>query len=534
MIISDLKDKHRGQAGFCLGTAPHLNRLDLDLLKDKLTIGCNQLVNVADRYALKYICFQRQTRFLEQRDTLQKTEFTTYIVPESVLSQNTNWERPAELAARICSTRTRFATPGHAESFSFDLNNCAYAGDIIALEIQLAVWMGCNPIYILGVDAEFRDKEDGYFDASSTNHSVVENSKQYVFPEMKEWLLKARDLLWARGIKIYNAAGSESSLGILPKMRLKAATGSPKIAVTSKTFSQDSYLVKELRRFFPDFVINDRGDSLKNESLVEFLRDSDAAILGTECLTADVMDQLPCFRFVSKYGVGLNNIDFDAAKRHDIEVRYRKGVNSDSVAELVVALTIMMIRKIDESIQGYRAEQWSKLPGLELAELTIGIIGYGHVGKAVVEKFSALGAARILVNDVLDFPPTPPVEFVPLDYLLSESDIVTIHIEMEPKNHHLVNADFLSEMKEGSYLLNTSRGEVVDEGALAEALLSGHLSGAAIDVYENEPTPNTKLISCPNLLTTCHVAGSSNRAIKNMGWASIEGLLELFQITPTP
>jgi len=164
--------------------------------------------------------------------------------------------------------------------------------------------------------------------------------------------------------------------------------------------------------------------------------------------------------------------------------------------------------------------------------MMIGIVGYGHVGKVVAAKFAAIGVGRLLVNDLLDFPVSPPAEFVPLEYLLAESNIVSMHVSMEERNRHLVNDVFLQKLTPGSYLINTSRGEVVNETELVAALQSGHLAGAALDVYENEPKPNPEFAQLPNLVTTCHMAGSSNRAIKNMGWASIEGLLKLFNMEP--
>lgn len=532
MKITDLRNKHCGKPVFCLGTAPHLNQLDLSLIRDAVTIGCNQLALRADELSLNYICFQREERFRQVKDSLAATRYPSFIVPESFLRPDANGEIPAALESRIAPIRTRFATPGHAEFFSFDLENCVYSGDAIAIEIQLAVWLGANPIYLLGVDAHYRNLGQPYFDNMSADNEVIERSEKYSFPDLKEWLAKVRVLLWSRGMKLLNAAGEHSSLDALPRIRLEAAVGKPKIAVTSKTFSEDPYLVKELRRYFDRVALNDWKDQLRGTKLVEFLADADGVILGTEPFTAEVIEALPCLRYVSKYGVGLNNIDFEAAKRCLMEIAYRKGLNSDSVAELTMAFALMLLRRMDDSIQGYRSGAWRKLPGRELAEITIGVIGYGHVGKVVARKFAALGVGRLLVNDLLDFPAAPPVDFVPLDYLLAESDIVTIHVDAEKRNQNFVNADFITRMKDGAMLINTSRGTVVDEAALVDALKRKKLCGAALDVFYNEPEMNPDFQTVPNLLTTCHIAGSSNRAIKNMGWTAIENLLDAFAREP--
>jgi len=377
---------------------------------------------------------------------------------------------PKSLQDRIVPIHTRFATPGHSEFFSFDLENCVYAGDSIAIEIQLAAWMGCNPIYVLGVDAEYKSPSHAYFDKTSPGKDIIEKSNRYYFPDLKEWLAKVQKLLWSRGIKLLNAAGEHGSLDVLPRIRLEAAVGNPKIAVTSKTFSKDKYLVSELGRYFSRIALNDSKDELRGDSLVEFLSDADGVILGTEPFDNEVISRLPCLRYVSKYGVGLNNIDFESAKRNNLEISFKKGVNNDSVAELTLAFTLMLLRCVDGSMQGYRSGKWKKLPGRELAEITLGIIGYGNVGRVVAQKFASLGVGRILVNDLMDLPSVPPVEMVPLDYLLSESDVVTIHVDAEKRNHHFVNKNFLGSMKKGSFLINTSRGAVVNEKDLINAL----------------------------------------------------------------
>ncbi len=532
MDISELKNIHLGQSAFCLGTAPHLNNLNLTLLKDSVTIGCNQLADIADKYNLDYICFQRDARFQQVKDRLDKTVHPNFIIPGNILSKNVNWKASEKLKDRIYPCQIRFTSPGHAEFFSFDLENCFYAGDSVAIEIQLAVWMGCNPIYVLGVDAEFSDPEQPFFDDSYESQEDRERSEKYLFSDIKQLLGKIKGLLWSKGIRLFNAAGKYSSLDVLPRVRLEAAVKKPSIAVTSKTFSKDKYLVKELKRYFSKVKINTSSTELKGETLIEFLKDADGIILGTEPFDSNTMKALPCLRFVSKYGVGINNIDFEAARRNEVEISYKKGVNSDSVAELTLAFALMLIRQIDLSISGYRSGKWKKLPGKELAEMTIGIIGYGHVGKVVAQKFAALGVSRLLANDLIDFQNNPPGEFVPLDYLLQESDIVTMHVSMEKQNYHMVNEDFINKMQRGAFLINTSRGEIIDEHAIVKALKSSYLSGIAMDVYEDEPNIKKSLLSCPNLLTTCHIAGSSNRAIKNMGWAAIEGLLKLFNMSP--
>lgn len=535
MNIAELKDKHKGKPAFCLGTAPHLKEFDLKKLAGNVIIGCNQLLLEAEKFNIGYICIHNANKLTNLHSAIESAKNSTKIIlPKKIMTEYFgNHDFDSEIAKNICNIKTRFTSPEHAEFFSFDLESCVYSVDSISIELQLAVWMGCNPIYLLGVDAEYKDTDNSFYDSTKIQQKDLERTQKYFFADLKDWLKKVHTLLWARGIRLYNAAGNHSILNVIPKMHFNAAVGEPKVAVTSKTFSQDEYLVSELKRYFPDVKLNEARGKLEGEALVDFLSDVDGMILGTESFDKDVIEKLPCLRFVSKYGVGINNIDFDAATRQLMQVTYQKGVNSDSVAELTMAFSLMLLRKIDNSVTSYRNQKWAKLPGRELAEVTVGIIGYGHVGKVVADKFSALVVGRLLVNDVLDFPVSPPQEFVPIDYLLTEADIITIHIDMENRNYHLFDEKMINRMKDGAILINTSRGGVVDENALINALNSGKLAGAALDVYEFEPDICEKLSKCPNLLTTCHIAGSSNRAIKNMGWASIEGLCKLFNIEPS-
>lgn len=529
MNLKELRNKHFGKSAFCLGTAPHLNQIDLSKIKDCVSIGCNQLINDSDKYKLDYICFKSSKRYDQFKDSLSKYNHPTYIVPESILRKYP--DRPKDVQDRLVSVNLRLTSREHTEFFSFDLENCIYADDSLALEIQLAVWLGCKVIYLLGVDGKVKNLENPYYDESiKSSKEEITKYNDYYTPDMVEWLGRVKHLLWTRNIRLYNAAGDLSALEIIPKVRYPSSLGKHTIGVTSKTFSKDDYLVRELKRYFPTVKLNNSSEKLEGDKLVDFLIDCDGMILGTEPFTQEVMKKLPCLRYVSKYGVGLNNIDFKAIKEFEIDLTYRKGVNSDSVAELTLAFTLMLLRKIDNSIQGYRTNNWSKLPGKELSEITVGLIGYGNVGKVVAQKFAALNVGRILVNDIVDIESTPPIEPVNLEFLLSESDIISLHISGEERNHKFVNANFLKQIKPGSALINTSRGEVVDEKALVKSLKKGLLSGAALDVYQTEPQINQELNELESVLTTCHIAGSSNRAIKNMGWAAIEGLMKLFNI----
>ena len=527
--IEGLKKLHNNKPIFCIGAAPHLTKLNLKLLKGHVTIGCNYLTT-AKELELDYCTYIYENR-LEALNNINNKK-TKYVVDKSLMEKFSGYKNIK--STDVYYINTKFTSPGHAKYFSENLSELAYTGNVMLLSVQLAAWLGGNPIYLIGVDAHYV-KKINYFESPLHGSSLdIQSLNKYTFNDLRGWLKRASMFLGKKETKLINAAGQYSKFDLLPKMRFRAATGCPKIAVTSKTFSQDEYLVKTLNRYFSDVKINNKSDKLIDNKLIDFLSDADGVILGTENLNKKIIENLPLLRKVSKYGVGLDNIDFEAAKNSKIDIEYSKGVNSESVAELTITLCIMLLRNIYPSmVLGYKSNKWSKLPGKELSEITLGILGYGYVGEVVAEKFSKLEVARILVYDIIDKPMKSNVEKVTKDYLLYNSDVVTLHVSMQEKNYKMVNKNFISKMKKGAFLINTARGELIDEDELVSAVEANKLSGAALDVYFNEPQINDKIRKCNNILTTCHIAGSSNQAIKNMGWSAVEGMLKLFNRTIT-
>ena len=299
------------------------------------------------------------------------------------------------------------------------------------------------------------------------------------------------------------------------------------IAVTSHSFSKNQTLRRELLARHPQVAFNETGFPLmRRDDLVALLRGHDRAITGLEVLDDAVFAAVPELRVVSKYGVGLDMIDLAAARRHGVSVRWTPGVNRQAVAELTIAFMIALCRSLVTLAQAVKTGGWTHPGGRQLSSSTVGIVGCGHVGQEVARLCRAFGAT-VLAHDIRsyeDFYRTLGVTAVTLDALLAESDIVTVHVPLDASTRGLIGRPELARLKPTAHLINTARGGIVDETALAEALAAGRLAGAAFDVFSEEPPTNTELLLQPAFIGTPHIGGGTAEAVLAMGRAAIEGL----------
>ena len=239
-------------------------------------------------------------------------------------------------------------------------------------------------------------------------------------------------------------------------------------------------------------------------------------IAGLEPLTASVLEQSASFlRVISRCGVGLDNVDLEAAKARNIAVCSTPDGPSSAVAELTLGLMLGLLRNITVSDRAVRAGEWKKPLGYLIEELTIGVIGLGRIGKRVAHLCRSFGG-KVLGSDIapnLDWAAQNQVALVKREDLLASADVVTLHLPYATGElHHFIDAEHLRKMKRGAYLINTSRGGLIDEAALGEALKRGHLAGAAIDTFEREPYDGP-LRAAGSVILTPHV-GSYARAAR--------------------
>ncbi len=253
------------------------------------------------------------------------------------------------------------------------------------------------------------------------------------------------------------------------------------------------------------------------EELLQQIPEYDAVVVRSRTkITSSVIEAGKKLRVIGRAGVGLDNIDVEAAAKRGITVLNTPESSTEAVAELVLGLMLSLARKIPLGDRGLKEGRWLKgeMMGFELKGKTLGIVGLGRIGSRVGALAKAFGM-KILVYDVIQLPEqlikSLEAQVVDLDTLLSNSDFVTLHVPLTPETKHMMNRERFARMKKGAYLVNASRGEVVDEEALYSALKEGWLAGAALDVFEHEP-PTSEAVKLPNVVCTPHIGAQTVEA----------------------
>src|SRR6202789_3802777 len=271
-------------------------------------------------------------------------------------------------------------------------------------------------------------------------------------------------------------------------------------------------------------LLRDAGWNVVTPSATELspaIADADALIVRSATkVTPALLELAKKLRVIGRAGVGVDNVDVPAATHRGILVMNTPGGNAVSVAEHTFALMLALARSVPQSNAAIQAGRWEKTSsGMELRGKTLGLVGLGRVGSEVARR------ARALEMKVLAYDPYVTqaaareldVELVPFEDLLRRSDVISLHTALSAATEKMMNAAAFAQMKKGARLINCARGELIDEAALAEALRSGHLSGAAVDTFATEPPKNSPLIGLPNLIATPHIAGSTAEAQEEVG-----------------
>ncbi|HEX4378854.1 MAG TPA: phosphoglycerate dehydrogenase [Candidatus Acidoferrum sp.] len=258
------------------------------------------------------------------------------------------------------------------------------------------------------------------------------------------------------------------------------------------------------------------------ETIGKELADADALIIRSATkATAELLEKAPRLRVIGRAGVGVDNINLDEATRRGVLVMSTPGGNAISVAEHTFALMLAMARQVSRLDKSMHEGKWEKgsAAGPEVRGKTLGLIGLGRIGSEVAVRAEAFDMRVIGYDPYISEAAAKEmqVELVPLEKLLAESDFISLHTAVSPATQNLINAKTLAQMKKGAWLINAARGELINEGDLAEALKSGQLAGAALDVFVEEPTKNTALVALPNVLATPHIAGSTTEAQEEVG-----------------
>jgi D-3-phosphoglycerate dehydrogenase len=298
------------------------------------------------------------------------------------------------------------------------------------------------------------------------------------------------------------------------------------------------YMLPFLHRFQPYFdqyklelIIPEVHERLNKEQLLELAGKFDGTICGDDQYDSEVINACaPRLKVISKWGTGIDSIDKESAQKLGIKVFRTPNAFTVPVADTVMGYILAFARRQPWMDKEIKSGYWDKLPGHALNESTLGVIGVGNIGKAVLSRAYGFGML-LLGNDII---PVDPgfirkfgIEMTSMEDLLSRAEYISVNCDLNPTSHHLINRETLSKMKSSVVVINTARGQVIDEAALVEALQTGSIAGAALDVFEVEPIPSdSPLLSMENVMLAPHNANSSPAAWEQVHWNTLRNLLD--------
>jgi len=301
------------------------------------------------------------------------------------------------------------------------------------------------------------------------------------------------------------------------------------IGVTTVAFSKDKKLVEHIKSFgFKEVLTNVAGQRFTKDELIAFLSKCDVAIVGLDKIDESVVANTPKLKAISKYGVGLDNINFEDCKKYNIDILHTQGVNKRSVSEMVLGFMLSLFRNIYITSNLLKRGTWQKNGGTQLTGKTVGIIGVGHIGKDLISLLQPFGC-NILVNDIInqdEYYQANNLKETSKEEIFKTADIVTVHTPLNDSTKYMINKDVLSTMKSTAFVINSARGGIVNQDDLKWALQNNIIAGAALDPYEVEPPEDKELITLPNLINTPHIGGNAQEAVEAMGTAAILNIIE--------
>ncbi|MGE5249721.1 MAG: phosphoglycerate dehydrogenase [Bacteroidota bacterium] len=298
------------------------------------------------------------------------------------------------------------------------------------------------------------------------------------------------------------------------------------------------YMIPFLERFVPvfaehglDLIVPEVHERMEEAGLLQYAGQFDGAVCGDDRYTAAVLEACtPRLKVISKWGTGIDSIDAEACSRLGIRLYRTLDAFTTPVADTVLGYLLAFARRGPWMDASMKRGEWEKVPGLALSEATLGVVGVGHIGKAVTRRARAFGMT-VLGNDIVPIDPAfieeTGIEMTDLPSLLGRSDFVSVNCDLNPTSHHLINSRALELMKPSAVLVNTARGPIVHEEALVAALQAGRLAGAALDVFEVEPLPlESPLLKMDNVLLAPHNSNSSPTAWERVHMNTIRNLIE--------
>ena len=308
------------------------------------------------------------------------------------------------------------------------------------------------------------------------------------------------------------------------------------LVVTSPSFSKNLMLRKYIESVLGkthSVKFNEYGERLNGQSLIQFIGDCDTAIIGLEKIDEEVLLACPKLKIISKYGVGTDNINFAACKNLDVNVFFSQGTNKLSVAEHTLCCLLFLAHNFGPSSRDLIAGNWVKNGGTLLFGKTVGIVGLGNIGKEVVKLLKPFNCNLIYTDPVkaIDFELEHNVAQYPLEKLLIQSDFITFHSSLNETSRKMIDLKAFLKMKNGVYLVNTARSELISLEALKSILqVPGKVGGIALDVFDDEPNIDKDLIKNKHVFATPHIAGNTVEAVFNMGKAAVDNIAAVLNI----
>jgi phosphoglycerate dehydrogenase-like enzyme len=308
-----------------------------------------------------------------------------------------------------------------------------------------------------------------------------------------------------------------------------------RILVTPRSLTREGHpALRRLQDAGCELVFSSPGVQPDEGELRRLLPGCVGYLAGVEQISANVLETANGLRVISRNGVGVDNIDLAAARRLGIVVCKAVGANARGVAELAMAHILALARWVPFSDKRIKAGDWERRKGLELLGKTLGLVGCGHVGRLVAKL--ALGfEMKLLAYDVMpdaSFAPSPDFRYAPLDQVIEESDVISLHCPAPPGGKPLIDAALLARMKKGVFLVNTARADLIDGAALAAAMRSGQVAGAAMDVFKSEPPKGDPLVASDRIVATPHLGGFTEESVDRAVGLAVDNLLAELKNAP--
>jgi len=305
----------------------------------------------------------------------------------------------------------------------------------------------------------------------------------------------------------------------------------PKVLITTIPFGDKNRLPLDLlENAGIEYLINPFNKKITEEQLADIITDFDAIIAGTEPITENVMSCASNLKFISRVGIGLDSIDLLAAQKRGVKVSYTPDAPSLAVAEFTLGLMLSLLRSIHISNFQMHQGNWHRFFGRRLEKVTVGIIGVGRIGSGVLKRLQSFGTSKIMVNDILpnrELDHDYNLDWTTKEKIYKAADIISLHIPLTHLTKNMIKKEHLLSMKPDAIIINTSRGGIVNEHDLVEVMQSGHLSGAAIDVFEQEPYDG-QLRKIERCLLTAHMGSMSVDCRTRMEIEATEEIVRFF------